>query len=175
MRHRKRGRKLKRTASHRRATLAALSVSLLRYKKITTTVAKAKETCRVVAKLITRAKRAYLREQDGSPKDVHARREVFRFLRDREVLKTLFTDVAGKVSNRPGGYTRIVKLGQRHGDGAELAVVQLVDFGVGEPTPSQKSEKEKKKLKKEKRKGKEAEGHAQKEREGAKKSATGSS
>ena len=152
MRHRKRGRHLSRTASHRKALLASLSVSLLMHKKIQTTVAKAKETRRVVEKLITRAKNAYRREQEGNPKDVHARREVFRFLRDRDAVKELFNDIAGKVSNRPGGYTRVVRLGQRYGDGAELAVIQLVDFTVSEPAPSKKSEKEKKKPKKEKTK-----------------------
>ncbi|HEY4644080.1 MAG TPA: 50S ribosomal protein L17 [Bacteroidota bacterium] len=152
MRHRKRGRHLSRTASHRKALLASLSVSLLMHKKIQTTVAKAKETRRVVEKLITRAKNAYRREQEGNPKDVHARREVFRFLRDRDAVKELFNDIAGKVSNRPGGYTRVVRLGQRYGDGAELAVIQLVDFTVSESAPSKKSEKEKKKPKKEKTK-----------------------
>lgn len=152
MRHRKRGRHLSRTASHRKALLASLSVSLLMHKKIQTTVAKAKETRRVVEKLITRAKNAYRREQEGNPKDVHARREVFRFLRDRDAVKELFNDIAGKVSNRPGGYTRVVRLGQRYGDGAELAVIQLVDFTVSEAAPSKKSEKEKKKPKKEKTK-----------------------
>lgn len=152
MRHRKRGRHLSRTASHRKALLASLSVSLLMHKKIQTTVAKAKETRRVVEKLITRAKNAYRREQEGNPKDVHARREVFRFLRDRDAVKELFNDIAGKVSNRPGGYTRVVRLGQRYGDGAELAVIQLVDFTVSEAGPSKKSEKEKKKPKKEKTK-----------------------
>ena len=152
MRHRKRGRHLSRTASHRKALLASLSVSLLMHKKIQTTVAKAKETRRVVEKLITRAKNAYRREQEGNPKDVHARREVFRFLRDRDAVKELFNDIAGKVSNRPGGYTRVVRLGQRYGDGAELAVIQLVDFTVSESAQSKKSEKEKKKPKKEKTK-----------------------
>jgi len=136
MRHRKRGRHLSRTASHRKALLASLSVSLLMHKKIQTTVAKAKETRRVVEKLITRAKNAYRREQEGNPKDVHARREVFRFLRDRDAVKELFNDIAGKVSNRPGGYTRVVRLGQRYGDGAELAVIQLVDFTVSESAPA---------------------------------------
>jgi len=134
MRHRKSGRKLKRTASHRKATLAALATSLLRHKKIRTTVAKAKETRRFVERIITRAKRAVQREADGGPKDVHARREVARLIHDRVVVKELFEEISKKVLDRPGGYTRIVKLGQRHGDGAEIAVLELVDYNVGHET-----------------------------------------
>ena len=84
MRHRKSGRKLGRTASHRKATLSSLSVALIRHKKIRTTTAKAKEARSVVEKLITRAKRAVEKEGEAKPKDVHARRVVFAFLRDRE-------------------------------------------------------------------------------------------
>ncbi len=131
MRHRKSGRKLKRTASHRQALLAALSTELLRHKRITTTVAKAKETRTVVEKLITRAKNAAART-DAPAVAVHARREVARVIKDRAVVKELFTTIAEKVATRPGGYTRIVKLGQRKGDGAELAVLELVDFNTGQ-------------------------------------------
>lgn len=130
MRHRKSGRKLKRTKSHRKATLSALSVSLIQHKKIRTTEAKAKETRRVVEQLITRAKRAVQREGDGKVKDVHARRVVFAFLKDREAVTTLFNEIAPKVATRPGGYTRVVKLGQRYGDGAHLALIELVDYNV---------------------------------------------
>ena len=130
MRHGKVGRKLQRTRSHRRALLSALSVSLIQHKKIQTTEAKAKETRRVIEKLITRAKRAVLREGDGKAKDVHARREVFSFLRDRVAVTTLFNDIAPKVATRAGGYTRVVKLGQRYGDGAHLALIELVDFSA---------------------------------------------
>ncbi|MBX2990642.1 MAG: 50S ribosomal protein L17, partial [Bacteroidetes bacterium] len=120
MRHRKSGRKLKRTASHRRATLASLSTSLLRHKRITTTVAKAKETRMVVEKLITRAKNA-ASKQDAPAVGVHARREVGRLIKDRSVIKELFTTIAEKVATRAGGYTRIVRLGLRRGDAAEMA------------------------------------------------------
>jgi len=143
MRHFKAGRKLGRTRSHRRATLSALSVSLIRHKKIRTTTAKAKEARSVVEKLITRAKRAVQREGDGKVKDVHARREVFSFLRDRDAVSTLFNEIAGKVATRPGGYTRVVKLGRRHGDGAEVSVLELVDYNVGQekaaPKPKAKA------------------------------------
>ncbi len=136
MRHRKSGRKLKRTASHRRATLAALSTALLRHKKITTTVAKAKETRMLVEKLITRAKNA-VAKADAPAAGVHARREVGRLIKDREVIGELFGTIAARVAGRAGGYTRIVKLGQRLGDGAEMAVIELVDFNAGQE-PSEK-------------------------------------
>ena len=144
MRHRKSGRKLKRTASHRRATLAALVTALLRHKRITTTVAKARETRMVVEKIITKARRALTkkegdaaavagseRHQQYLQRGAHARRQVGRLIKDREVVKDLFSEIVGKVGDRPGGYTRIVKLGQRPGDGAEMAVIELVDYNVG--------------------------------------------
>lgn len=137
MRHRKSGRKLKRTASHRRATLAALSTALLRHKRITTTVARAKETRMVVEKLITRAKNA-VAKTDPPAAGVHARREVGRLIKDREVIGELFSTIAPRVAGRAGGYTRIVKLGQRYGDGAEMAVIELVDFNAGQEPPEKK-------------------------------------
>jgi large subunit ribosomal protein L17 len=129
--HRRSGRKLKRTASHRKATLGALSTALLQHKKIRTTLAKAKETRMVVEKIITRAKRAVAKEVEGGPKDVHARREVARFIHDRAVVKSLFEEIAPKVGSRPGGYTRVVKLGRRFGDGGDVAILELVDYNVG--------------------------------------------
>jgi large subunit ribosomal protein L17 len=130
--HRRAGRKLNRTASHRKATLSALSTALLQHKKIRTTLAKAKETRMVVEKIITRAKRAVAKEVEGGPKNVHARREVARFIHDRAVVKSLFEDIALKVATRPGGYTRVVKLGQRYGDGGEVAILELVDYNTGQ-------------------------------------------
>ena len=138
MRHRNSGRKLGRTHSHRKATLSALSVSLIQHKKIRTTLAKAKEARMVVEKLVTRAKRAVAREGEGTAKDVHARREVFAFLRDRQAVSTLFNDIAPKVATRPGGYTRVVKLGQRLGDGAQVALIEFVDYNLGQAKPSGK-------------------------------------
>jgi len=140
MRHYRSGRKLKRTHSHRKATLGALSVSLIQHKKIWTTVAKAKETRMVVERLITRAKRAVALEGDGKTKNVHARREAFAFLRDRGAVSTLFNEIASKVGERPGGYTRVVKLGRRFGDGAELAVIELVDYNTGQEKSAPKPE-----------------------------------
>jgi large subunit ribosomal protein L17 len=133
MRHRISGRKLKRTASHRRATLASLSTALLRHKRITTTVAKAKETRMVVEKLITRARRAAA-QADMPAVAIHARRETARFIKDRTVVAELFSTIVAKIGDRPGGYTRIVRLGQRLGDNAEMAVIELVDFNTGQAT-----------------------------------------
>jgi len=144
MRHRKAGRKLKRTASHRRALLANLCTSLLRHKRITTTVAKAKETRMLVEKMITRAKKA-IALKDQPAVVVHARREVGRMVKDRAVIGELFSTIVEKIGNRPGGYTRIVRLGQRPGDGAELAVLELVDFNTGQQTAEKPATPAKKK------------------------------
>ena len=132
MRHQNSGRKLKRTNSHRKATLAALCTALIVHKRIKTTVAKAKETRMFVEKIITRAKNAVAAETTPDKKDVSARREVFAALRNRAAVTALFADIAPKVASRSGGYTRVVKLGRRLGDGAELAVLELVDFNVGQ-------------------------------------------
>jgi len=137
MRHGKVGRKLKRTSSHRRATLASLATALLRHKRITTTVAKAKETRMLVEKMIPRARHAAnlpLKDAAG----VHARREVGRMIKDRDVIGELFSTIAAKVGTRPGGYTRVVKLGQRKGDAAEMAVIELVDFNTGQEIEKEK-------------------------------------
>ncbi len=140
--HGRSGRKLKRTASHRKATLSSLSTSLLRHKKIRTTLAKAKETRMVVEKIITRAKRAVAREVDGAPKDIHARREVARYIHDKDVVKMLFGEIAAKVAQRQGGYTRVIKLGRRFGDAADIAMIELVDYNTGKeeakPAPKPK-------------------------------------
>ncbi len=92
----------------------------------------------VVEKLITRAKNAVARETSGQNKDVHARRQSFSFLHDRKAVTSLFNDIAPKVATRPGGYTRVVKLGQRQGDGAELAVLELVDYNIAQEASAQK-------------------------------------
>ncbi|MGB2867000.1 MAG: 50S ribosomal protein L17 [Bacteroidota bacterium] len=139
MRHLVAGRKLGRTASHRKATLSALSVALIQHKKIRTTTAKAKEARKVVERLITKAKNAVAREAGAKGKDVHSRRDVFAFLRDRGAVSILFNEIAQKVATRPGGYTRVVKLGRRHGDGAEVAVLELVDFNVGQDKAAAKT------------------------------------
>ncbi|MHB1049477.1 MAG: 50S ribosomal protein L17 [Bacteroidota bacterium] len=134
--HARKGRKLNRTASHRKALLSALSTSLLRHKRIKTTLAKAKETRMVVEKLITRAKNAVAKETDGAAKNIHARREVAKFIHDKLVVKELFNEIAPKVAARAGGYTRVIKLGQRLGDGAHVALLELVDYGYQAETPA---------------------------------------
>jgi large subunit ribosomal protein L17 len=145
MRHGNKGRKLGRTATHRRATLNALATALLQHKKIRTTVAKAKEARIYVEPLITSAKRALALTGDEklvSAQRVHARRQIGRFIKDGEVLKTLFTEIAPKVANRPGGYTRVVKLGRRLGDSAEMAILELVDWNeTGSVAPKEKISK----------------------------------
>ncbi len=134
MRHGKSGRKLKRTASHKKAMLISLSTALLKNKKIKTTLAKAKETRPFVEKIITRAKNAVANETEGSTKNVHARREISRYIKDREIVTELFGEIAAKVISRQGGYTRIVKLGQRLGDGAQMGILELVDYNTGKET-----------------------------------------
>ena len=142
--HGNKGRKLGRTSTHRRATLNALATSLLQHKKIRTTVAKAKETRMYVEPLITTAKRSLALTGDEklvSIQRVHARRQVGRFIKDNDVLKTLFTEIAPKVASRPGGYTRVVKLGRRLGDSAEMAILELVDWNQSGSEPRAKVSK----------------------------------
>jgi large subunit ribosomal protein L17 len=126
MRHRKKGKKMGRTAPHRKRTLQALSNALIENKQITTTIAKAKALRPFVEPLITRAK------EDTE----HNRRQVFRHLQNKEAISELFGEIADEVGDRPGGYTRIIKLGQRSGDGAELALVELVDYNDVKPSGS---------------------------------------
>jgi len=118
MRHGKKFNHLGRTADHRRAMLANMAISLIMHKRITTTLAKAKALKKYVEPLITRSK-------DDS---TNSRRVVFSYLQNKEALKELFGVVAQKVGDRPGGYTRIIKLGSRQGDAADIAFIELVDF-----------------------------------------------
>ena len=118
MRHNKKFNHLGRTASHRSAMLANMAISLIEHKRITTTVAKAKALKKYVEPLITKAK-------DDS---TNSRRVVFSYLQNKEAIKMLFGEVAQKVGDRPGGYTRIIKLGTRQGDAAQVCFIELVDF-----------------------------------------------
>ena len=118
MRHNKKFNHLSRTADHRRAMLANMAISLIMHKRITTTLAKAKALKTYVEPLITRSK-------DDS---TNSRRVVFSYLQNKEALKELFGVVAQKVGDRPGGYTRIIKLGTRQGDAAQVCFIELVDF-----------------------------------------------
>ena len=116
MRHNAGYRKLGRTSSHRRALLRSLTTSLFRHERITTTLPKARELRPFAERLITLARRD----------DLHARRQVVRQVSDREVVKKLFSVLGPRFTSRPGGYTRTLKLGPRQGDGADLAIVELV-------------------------------------------------
>src|ERR1700753_2973986 len=118
MRHGDKINNLGRTASHRSALLSNLACQLIGHKRIVTTLAKAKALRTYVEPLITKAK-------DNT---THQRRVVFSYLQDKEAVTELFSTVAAKVAGRPGGYTRIIKLGMRAGDNAELAMIELVDF-----------------------------------------------
>ena len=118
MRHGKKDNHLSRTHSHREALLTNLATSLILHKRIETTVAKAKELRKYVEPLLTRAK-------DDTFQN---RRVVFQYLHNKETIKELFGAVADKIADRPGGYTRIIKLGNRIGDNAETCLIELVDF-----------------------------------------------
>jgi large subunit ribosomal protein L17 len=123
MRHGNKGNKLSRTASHRRALLMNLGCQLITHKRITTTLAKAKALRTYIEPLITKTKATESKEAIS-----HNHRIVFSYLNDKYAVKELFTVVAPKVAGRPGGYSRIIKLGARVGDNAELAMIELVDF-----------------------------------------------
>lgn len=118
MRHGKKNNHLSRQAGHRKAMLANMACSLIEHKRINTTVAKAKALKQFVEPLITKSK------EDTT----HNRRIVFAYLKSKYAVTDLFRDVAAKVGDRPGGYTRIIKLGNRLGDNADMAMIELVDF-----------------------------------------------
>ncbi len=151
MRHLKSGRKLKRTASHRKALLHNMATSLFEHKKIQTTEAKAKELRPFAERLITKAKHALAKEQSGSlpagqTVDVHSRRIVGRVIRNKAVLQELFDAIAPVVESRPGGYARIIKTGTRHGDGGRTAVIELVDWSEQQDGRASLSRAKKKKV-----------------------------
>ena len=123
MRHGLKIKKIGRNASHRKATLQSMSISLITYKRITTTLGKARALRMFVEPILHHAK-------DTS---TNSRRQAFRRLQDKEAVKTLYSEVASAIADRPGGYTRIVKLGQRDGDAAEMAIVEIVDFNDVKP------------------------------------------
>ena len=120
MRHGKKHNHLGRTTSHRRAMLANMATSLILHKRITTTLAKAKALRTYVEPIITKSK----------SDTTHSRRTVFAYLQDKEVVTILFREIAEKVATRPGGYTRIIKLNNRAGDNAEMALIELVDYNT---------------------------------------------
>lgn len=119
MRHLKSGRKLNRTGAHRRAMLRNMVTSLFEHEQLRTTDAKAKEVRRVADRMVTLAKRGTL----------HARRQAAAYIRKNSVVAKLFGEVADRFRTRPGGYTRIVKVGPRHGDAAPMSIIELTDRG----------------------------------------------
>jgi large subunit ribosomal protein L17 len=148
------GRKLGRTTSHKKALLRNLANQLFEHKEIRTTTAKAKEARSKVERLITYAKKGQL----------HHRRLAFAFLRNKQSIDVLFDEIAPVYSERQGGYTRIVKLGRRSGDGAEISLLQLVDFEkLGE---TKKTGKKKEKIEKSKSEEKEIKDLSEQEKTG---------
>ncbi len=133
MRHRRSGRKLGRDASHRKALYANLASALIEHGRIKTTAAKAKEVKPIAEQMITLARRG----------GVHARRQALAYLRSQDVVFKLFSDVGPRFADRPGGYTRIVRIGPRQGDAAEMVYLELVDF-VPEATiaPASRAERQ---------------------------------
>ena len=125
MRHRRSGRKLGRDASHRKALYANLTGALIEHGRIKTTVAKAKEVRPVAEQMITLGRRG----------GVHSRRQALKFLRSQDVVHKLFSDVGPRFADREGGYSRIVRLGPRLGDAAEMAYLELVDFAPEPAAP----------------------------------------
>lgn len=120
MRHGKTVNHLGRTSAHRKALMANMACSLIEHKRINTTLAKARELRKFIEPLITKSKKD----------ETHSRRMVFSYLRNKEAVKELFGEVAAKIGDRPGGYTRIIKLGNRLGDAAEMCMIELVDFNT---------------------------------------------
>jgi large subunit ribosomal protein L17 len=146
MRHGKKINHLGRDTQHREALLSNLAISLIRHKRINTTLAKAKALRKFVEPLFTRAK----------TDSTHSRRQVFRHLQDKEAVTILFRDIASKIADRPGGYTRILKTGNRLGDNASMCFIELVDYN--ENLLRDKSEQQKaKSTRRGKRGGKKAE------------------
>ncbi len=132
MRHNKKFNHLGRTASHRSAMLSNMATSLIKHKRIFTTLAKAKALRVYIEPLLTKAK------EDTT----HSRREVFSHLQDKQVVTELFQDVATKIADRPGGYTRILKTGLRLGDAAQMCFIELVDYNenmLKEKAPAKKT------------------------------------
>ena len=118
MRHGKKFNHLGRKSAHRKALLRNLSIALVEHKRINTTLAKAKALRKYIEPLVTKAK----------SNTTHSRRVVFSYLQNKESVKELFDEIAGKVADRPGGYVRVIKTGFRKGDGAEMAMIEFVDY-----------------------------------------------
>ena len=131
MRHQKRGRQLNVSPSHRKAMLRSISIALIENESITVTDARAKEVRPFFEKMVTLAKRG----------DLHARRRVLSLLPNKEAVGKLFALIAPRFAERNGGYTRIVKVGQRHGDGAHISLIELVEKAKEQKKPAKKATK----------------------------------
>lgn len=129
MRHHKAGRKLNRTYAHRVAMLENMVISLIRHERITTTHPKAKEARRMVEKVITLGKKDTL----------HSRRQAFRIVQDEAIVKKVFDVLGPRFANRPGGYTRIMKVGFRHGDNAPMSILEFVERSEEEAVPAEQT------------------------------------
>ena len=139
MRHNKNFNHLGRTSAHRKALLANLAISLIQHKRIKTTLAKAKALRSYVEPLITKTKNLSTVDDQRS-----AQRVVFSYLQNNEAVKELFTEISGKVAQRNGGYTRILKLGNREGDAAEVCYIELVDYNANMLTAPKTADSDKK-------------------------------
>jgi large subunit ribosomal protein L17 len=140
MRHGVRGRKLTRTASHKKALMRNMVTSLLKHKRIKTTLAKAKELRSYVEPIITKARKG----------DLHNQKLIMQFIKDKEVVKELLSEIVASIGDRQGGYTRIVRLGNRRGDGADAAMIELVDYNAIMNEKAKESQESKQKAKDEK-------------------------
>lgn len=132
MRHRKAGRKLNRSSAHRSAMLRNIVTSLLEHERIVTTVPKAKEARRVAEKMITL----------GKTGNLHARRQALAYIRSKDIVAKLFDKLSVQYAERPGGYTRIIRTGNRYGDAAPMAVLELVDYEEAAPQVEQEESSE---------------------------------
>ncbi|HOP03440.1 MAG TPA: 50S ribosomal protein L17 [Tenuifilaceae bacterium] len=146
MRHNKKVNHLGRTSSHRKAMLANMAVSLIMHKRIKTTVAKAKALRGYVEPLITK----------GKNDTTHSRRTVFAYLKDKNAVTELFREVSVKIGDRPGGYTRILKLGTRLGDNADMCIIELVDYNTTYTTAKTETKQQAKRTRRGKSKKEEA-------------------
>ncbi|MCX7954991.1 MAG: 50S ribosomal protein L17 [Bacteroidales bacterium] len=147
MRHNRTINHLGRKSEHRKAMLANMAVSLIKHKRIITTLAKAKALRKYIEPLITRSKND----------TTHNRRVVFSYLQNKEAIKILFNEISKKIENRPGGYTRILRIGNRPGDNAKMSIIELVDYNeyaLKQPSAETTATKEKTKVKKTRRAGK---------------------
>ncbi len=147
MRHKNSVRQLGRTSEHRKAMFSNMVTSFFLHERIVTTKTKAKELKRISEKLITRSKRNLLPESDDAKK-LHNKREVLKTVKDRDVMAKLFDDIAHRFKDRKGGYTRIYLLGNRAGDAAEMAIIELVERKIKDKSaPKDVKEKKEKKEK----------------------------